>query len=139
SIPKGLSFGLNTITDDGVTQRLKYVNKGEDFQEYGRAIPDTMLTDEIKQSEAYKAFINYSTGLIPPKKTRGKGLQGKKKTVTLKKKGSISTDDNIISESAIAFELGKSINITEAKIDEEERRLHETHECLVTTKPTCVE
>nr|GEX17291.1 hypothetical protein [Tanacetum cinerariifolium] len=35
---------------------------------------DTMLTDEIKQSEAYKAFIAYSTGLIPPKKPRGKSI-----------------------------------------------------------------
>ncbi|GJT09771.1 hypothetical protein Tco_0856813 [Tanacetum coccineum] len=29
-----------------------------------------MLTDEIKQSEAYKEFISYSTGSIPPKKSR---------------------------------------------------------------------
>nr|GEW02328.1 hypothetical protein [Tanacetum cinerariifolium] len=43
---------------------------GEDFQEYGRAIPETMLTEEIKQTEAYQTFIKYSTGLIPPKKTR---------------------------------------------------------------------
>ncbi|GKE38424.1 hypothetical protein Tco_1461829 [Tanacetum coccineum] len=73
SIPKGLSSGLNTIKDDGVIQRLMFVNKGEDFQEYGRAILDTMLIDEIKQSEAYKEFIAYSTGSIPRKKTRGKG------------------------------------------------------------------
>nr|GEX02456.1 putative reverse transcriptase domain-containing protein [Tanacetum cinerariifolium] len=30
-------------------------------------------TDEIKKSEAYQAFIAYSTGLIPPKKTRELG------------------------------------------------------------------
>ncbi|GJV08578.1 hypothetical protein Tco_1346234 [Tanacetum coccineum] len=92
----GLSSGLNTIRDDGVIQRLKFMNKGDDFQEYRRAIPNTMLTNEIKQSEAYQAFISYSTGLIPPKKTRGKGLQGKKQTITPKKKSSISAEDNII-------------------------------------------
>ncbi|GJW05878.1 hypothetical protein Tco_1568301 [Tanacetum coccineum] len=43
---------------------------GEDIQEYGRAIPDAMLTDDIKQSETYQMFIKYSTGLIPPNKTR---------------------------------------------------------------------
>ncbi|GJT53484.1 retrovirus-related pol polyprotein from transposon TNT 1-94 [Tanacetum coccineum] len=46
----------------------------------------------------YKAFIDYSTGAIPPKKTRGKGSQGKKQIVTTKKKSSISADDNIIPE-----------------------------------------
>ncbi|GKE64799.1 hypothetical protein Tco_1518960 [Tanacetum coccineum] len=139
SIPKGTSSGLNTIKDDGVIQRLKFVNKGEDFQEYGRAIPDTMLTDEIKQSESYKAFIAYSTGAIPPKKTIGKGSQGNKRTVTPKKKSFISADDNIIPEPDAALKLGKSISKTEVEITEEERHIHETHERLVTAKPTSVD
>ncbi|GJU76509.1 hypothetical protein Tco_1273579, partial [Tanacetum coccineum] len=32
----------------------------------------------IKESESYQMFLKYSTGLIPPKKSRGKGSQGKK-------------------------------------------------------------
>ncbi|GJY96167.1 hypothetical protein Tco_0512528 [Tanacetum coccineum] len=92
-----------------------------------------------KLAKAYKAFIAYSTGSIPPKKTRGKWSQGKKQTITPKKKSFISTDDNIIPEPDVALELGKSINKTEAEIVEEERRLHETHECLVTSKPTGVD
>ncbi|GKB00849.1 hypothetical protein Tco_0828893 [Tanacetum coccineum] len=43
---------------------------GKDVQEYGRAIPNAMLTDNIKQYETYQMFIIYSTSLIPPKKTR---------------------------------------------------------------------
>ncbi|GKC55189.1 hypothetical protein Tco_1077934 [Tanacetum coccineum] len=127
---------INTIKDDGVLNRLKFVITGEDFQEYGRAIPDTMLTEEIKQSEAYHTFLTLSTGLIPPKKTRGKGSKGKKPSVTPKKKSLISSDDNIILEPNVALELAKSISKTEAEIAEEERRLYETHERLVTTKPT---
>ncbi|GJT38526.1 hypothetical protein Tco_0938391 [Tanacetum coccineum] len=46
---------------------------GKDFQEYGQAIPYTMLTEEIKRLETYQTFLAMSTGLIPPKKTRGKG------------------------------------------------------------------
>nr|GEY13665.1 hypothetical protein [Tanacetum cinerariifolium] len=38
-----------------------------------------MLTKEIKKSKAYKAFIDYFTGVIPPKKTRGLRLKNKKK------------------------------------------------------------
>ncbi|GJY47269.1 hypothetical protein Tco_0436332 [Tanacetum coccineum] len=134
SIAKGLSVGLNTIKDDSVIKRLKFVNKGKDYQEYGRTIPDMMLTDEIKQSEAYKAFIGYSTDLIPPKKSKGKGSQGKKQTVTPKKKSSIFTDDNIIHEPDVALELGKSISKTEAEIAKEASRVHETHKRLVTEK-----
>ncbi|GJU75036.1 hypothetical protein Tco_1266441, partial [Tanacetum coccineum] len=106
SLAKKKHSYINTIKGDGVLNRLKFVRTGEDFQEYGRDIPDTMLTDEIKQSEA---FIGYSTGLIPPKKSRGKGSQGKKAGATPKKKSSISTDDNIIPEPDVGFELGKSI------------------------------
>ncbi|GJT83445.1 hypothetical protein Tco_1057787 [Tanacetum coccineum] len=35
-------------------------------------IPETMLTEAIKQSESYQMFIKYSTGQIPFKKSRGK-------------------------------------------------------------------
>nr|GEX93845.1 hypothetical protein [Tanacetum cinerariifolium] len=93
-----------------------------------------MLTDKIKQSKAYQTVLTLSTGLIPPKKTRGKGSKRKKQTDTLKKKSSIFLKDNIIPEPDVALELGKSISKTEAEIAKEERRLHETHERLVTAK-----
>ncbi|GKA12718.1 hypothetical protein Tco_0692264 [Tanacetum coccineum] len=75
SVPKVLPFGLHTIKDDSVLSRMKFVGIRGDVQEYGRAIPDAMLTDDIKQSETYQMFIKYSTGLIPSNKTRGKGSQ----------------------------------------------------------------
>ncbi|GJS82486.1 hypothetical protein Tco_0749027 [Tanacetum coccineum] len=87
------------------------------------------------KTSTYKAFIGYSTGSIPPKKSRGKGSQGKKQTVTPKKKDSITADDNIIPEPGVSFELGMSINRIKAKIAKEARRVHETHECLVTEMP----
>ncbi|GKC70577.1 hypothetical protein Tco_1116460 [Tanacetum coccineum] len=54
--------------------------QGEDFTE----VPDdeSTLTFLIENSESYQMFIKYSTGLIPPKKSRGKGSQGKKSNVT---------------------------------------------------------
>ncbi|GKF79993.1 hypothetical protein Tco_0235561, partial [Tanacetum coccineum] len=121
---------MHTIKDDGVISRLKFVRIGEDFQEYGCAIPETMLTKGIKQSEAYRTFIKYSTGLIPIKKNRGKGLQGKNRRMS-KKKVSISADDNIIPEPDVALELEKSISFVEAEEEEAARRVHATHERLV--------
>ncbi|GKA70253.1 hypothetical protein Tco_0776317 [Tanacetum coccineum] len=73
-IPKGLSSSLNVIKDNRVLNRIKFVRIGKDAQEYGRAIPEAMLTDSIKESDTYKAFLSYSTGLVSPKKTKGKSI-----------------------------------------------------------------
>ncbi|GJY89059.1 hypothetical protein Tco_0503687 [Tanacetum coccineum] len=62
----------------GRCEIMHYPRIGKDFQEYGLPIPETMLTEGIKQSKSYKMFIKYSTSLIPPKKSRGKGSRGKK-------------------------------------------------------------
>ncbi|GJT62945.1 hypothetical protein Tco_1006478 [Tanacetum coccineum] len=89
----------------------------------------TIETKRIKQSESYQIFIKYSTSQIPPKNSRGKGSQRKKTTDTfeadvdvseesnseparkqtcnrrvIKKKVTISADDNIIPEPDIALE-----------------------------------
>ncbi|GJU17873.1 hypothetical protein Tco_1145839 [Tanacetum coccineum] len=53
-------------------------NTREDYQEYGLEIPNVTLNDTIKRSKTYQMFIKYSTGWIPPKKSKGKGSQGKK-------------------------------------------------------------
>ncbi|GJR32551.1 hypothetical protein Tco_1108783 [Tanacetum coccineum] len=105
-------------------------------------------------------FIKYSTGQIPPKKSRGKGSQRKKnvddsqetvdvseeskpepksvkrKTSSkrrIKKKVTLSADDNIISDDLDTdLELGKSINQTKAEEAEASRQVHATHARIVT-------
>ncbi|GJZ07870.1 hypothetical protein Tco_0542153 [Tanacetum coccineum] len=102
-------------------------------------------------------FIKYSTGQIPPKKSRGKGSKGKKtkdthvadvdvseesdpeppkrKTASrrvVKKKVMIFIDNNIISDDPdIALELGKSISKTKAEEAEAARQVHATHARIV--------
>ncbi|GJX71168.1 retrovirus-related pol polyprotein from transposon TNT 1-94 [Tanacetum coccineum] len=135
SIPKGLPSGLNIIKNDGVLSRMKFVRIGEDVQEYGKSVPNTMLTKAIKQSEAYKAFIGYFTCLVPPKKTIGKGSKGKQQEVTTKKKTVITIDDNIITDDPdFTFKQGKPISKTDAEIADETRRIHNTHARLVIEK-----
>ncbi|GJT26104.1 hypothetical protein Tco_0906379 [Tanacetum coccineum] len=105
-------------------------------------------------------FIKYSTGQIPPKKSRDKGLKGKKsaddsqetidvseesepepehtikKTSSkrrVKKKVTLSAADNIISDDLdAALELGKSISQTKAEEAEAARQVHATHARIVT-------
>ncbi|GJS01951.1 hypothetical protein Tco_0318459 [Tanacetum coccineum] len=147
----------HTFKDDGIVSRLKFVRIGEDYQEYGLPIFDVMLTEAIKQSESYQMFIKYSTGQIPPRKSIGKGSQGKKTTDTpvtyvdvseesepeparkektasrrvVKKKVIISADDNIIPDPDVALELGKSISLTEAEEAEAARQVHAFHARIV--------
>ncbi|GJZ93585.1 hypothetical protein Tco_0665650 [Tanacetum coccineum] len=156
-----------TIKADGIVCRLKFVIIGKDYLEYGLSIPETMLRESIKQSESYQMFIKYSTGHILPKKSRGQGSE-RKKTVDdsqetvdvseeskpepepvkrktsskrrVKKKVTLSADDNIISDDPdTALELGKSISKTEAEETEAARQVHATHARIVTEsvpKPT---
>ncbi|GJZ45118.1 hypothetical protein Tco_0592714 [Tanacetum coccineum] len=140
----------HTIKDDGIVSLLKFVRIGEDYHEYGLVIPEAMLNEAIKQLESYQMFIKYSTGQIPPKKSRGKGSQRKKTTDDsqetidvseeyepervkrktsskrrVKKKVTLSTDDNIISDDPdTALELGKSLSKTEAEEAEAARQVH---------------
>ncbi|GKF67981.1 hypothetical protein Tco_0197660, partial [Tanacetum coccineum] len=78
-------------------------------------------------------FLKYSTGQIPPKKSRGKEFEpepAKKRTASrrvAKKKVIIFADDNIIPNPDIALELGKSISINKAKKEEAVRQVHATH------------
>ncbi|GJY08857.1 hypothetical protein Tco_0377042 [Tanacetum coccineum] len=133
-------------------------------KQYGLAIPATMLNNEIIQSESYKKFILYSTGQIPLKKSRGKGSQGKmsadpteeyvdmsdksepeplirRKTSSrrVKKKATISVNDNIVPKPDIALELGKSTSLTEAKEEacNKTSSCHSCKNCLRIYPRTC--
>ncbi|GJX58520.1 hypothetical protein Tco_0289910 [Tanacetum coccineum] len=104
-------------------------------------------------------FIKYFTGQIPPEKSRGKGSKSKKavddsqETVdvseesepepepakkksasrrVVKKKVTLSADDNIISDDPdAALELAKSISQTEAEEAEAARKVHATHATIM--------
>ncbi|GJU09412.1 hypothetical protein Tco_1131808 [Tanacetum coccineum] len=102
-------------------------------------------------------FIKYSTGQIPLKKSKGKGSQGKNTACTIeetvdvseesdpeparkrtasrrvvKKKVTITVDDNIIPEPDVSLELGKSMSLTEAAKEEAARQVHATHARIMT-------
>ncbi|GJX13826.1 hypothetical protein Tco_0205584 [Tanacetum coccineum] len=143
-----------------IDHRKEKRSRCEDYQEYGLHIPDVMLTEAIKQSESYHMFIKYFTGLIPPKKSKGKGSKvkkagdesqetvdlseesepepAKKKTASIrvvKKKVTLSGADNIILDDPdAALELGKSISKIEAKEAEAARQVHATHSKPATSK-----
>ncbi|GJT13616.1 hypothetical protein Tco_0860658 [Tanacetum coccineum] len=63
-------INLHTVRDDTLLGTLKSVSKTEDCQIYGAVIPDGMINDDIKLSKAYKTYLDYATGKVPPKKAR---------------------------------------------------------------------
>ncbi|GJR60853.1 hypothetical protein Tco_1503015 [Tanacetum coccineum] len=78
-------------------------------------------------------FIKYSTGHIRPKKSRGKVKKKTSSKRRVKKKVTLSADDNIIFDDPDAsLELAKSISQTEAEEAEAARKVHATHAKIVT-------
>ncbi|GKC87157.1 hypothetical protein Tco_1147806 [Tanacetum coccineum] len=104
------------------------------------SIPDAMMNDAIKNSDSYLTYLALSTNtkvLVKRGKGKGKGPMGKTKSDTPAPKGkksSITAEDNIIPDPDEAFKLGKSISLTKAEEQDEQRRVHETYERLVTKK-----
>nr|GEZ77086.1 hypothetical protein [Tanacetum cinerariifolium] len=76
-------INLHTIRDDSLLGTLKFVSKTKDCQKYGALIPDGMINDDIKFYTAYKTYLDYAIGKVPPKKARKfkKAASPKLKTV----------------------------------------------------------
>nr|GEZ94575.1 hypothetical protein [Tanacetum cinerariifolium] len=63
-------INLHTIHDDTLLDTLKFVSKTKDYQKYGALISNVMINDDIKLYVAYKTYLDYATGKVPPKKAR---------------------------------------------------------------------
>ncbi|GKB31774.1 hypothetical protein Tco_0871175 [Tanacetum coccineum] len=113
-----------------IDHRKEKRSRREDYLEYGLSIPETMLTEAIKQSESYQMFIKYSTKSEPePESVKRKTFSKRR----VKKKVTLSADDNIIFDDPnTALEIGKSISQTEAEEAEAARQGHVTHARIVT-------
>nr|GEX21624.1 hypothetical protein [Tanacetum cinerariifolium] len=76
-------INLHTIRDDTLLGTLKFISKIKDYQKYGALIPDGMINQDIKDSKAYKTYLDYAIGKVLPKKKRkfNKPASLKRKTV----------------------------------------------------------
>ncbi|GJS63476.1 hypothetical protein Tco_0678040 [Tanacetum coccineum] len=63
-------INLHTIRDDSLLGTLKFVSKTQDYQQYGALIPDDIINQDIKDSQAYKTYYDFATGKVPPRKAR---------------------------------------------------------------------
>nr|GEV74168.1 hypothetical protein [Tanacetum cinerariifolium]GEW00224.1 hypothetical protein [Tanacetum cinerariifolium] len=63
-------INLHTVHDDTLLGTLNFISKTEDYHKYRALIPDGMINQEIKDSKAYKTYLDYATRKVPPKKAR---------------------------------------------------------------------
>nr|GEU65309.1 hypothetical protein [Tanacetum cinerariifolium] len=63
-------INLHIIRDDTLVGTLKFIFKTQDCQQYGALVPDDMISQDVKDSKAYKTYYEFATGKATPKKAR---------------------------------------------------------------------
>ncbi|GJR08070.1 hypothetical protein Tco_0790722 [Tanacetum coccineum] len=63
-------IGMHTSKDDYLINTLRFVSRKEASQKYGVVLPDCLTSLAMKESKAYKTYLGYATGAVPPKVAR---------------------------------------------------------------------
>ncbi|GJZ39923.1 hypothetical protein Tco_0586486 [Tanacetum coccineum] len=63
-------IGMHTSKDDYLINTLRFVSRKEASQKYGVVLPDCLTSPAMKESKAYKTYLGYATGEVPPKAAR---------------------------------------------------------------------
>nr|GEY14122.1 hypothetical protein [Tanacetum cinerariifolium] len=85
-----------------------------------------VIIDVIKNSTRYKAFtISAEIDYKQLKKDRHENMPYLRRVV--KKKVKITADDNIVPEPDVALQLGRSMSLTKAAVEETARQIYATH------------
>nr|GEX26106.1 uncharacterized mitochondrial protein AtMg00810-like [Tanacetum cinerariifolium] len=136
--PKVEGLNFMDVPDDTLAFLIKLGYKGPLYKHTNMFVdhmhqPWRTLASIINKCLSGKTmFIKYSTGQSPSKKSRGKVKRKTSSKRRVKKKVTMSTDDNIISDDPdTALELGKSISQTKAEEAEAARQVHATHARIV--------
>ncbi|GJV65541.1 hypothetical protein Tco_1476369 [Tanacetum coccineum] len=61
---------MDTSKDDYLINTLRFVSRKEASQIYGAVLPECLTSPEMKESKAFKTYLSYATGEVPPKVAR---------------------------------------------------------------------
>ncbi|GJU37820.1 hypothetical protein Tco_1186174 [Tanacetum coccineum] len=53
--------------DDPILTTMRFIPKHETVQKYGAILPDTLTNQAMKESDAYKTYLDFATGKVIPK------------------------------------------------------------------------
>ncbi|GJT37522.1 hypothetical protein Tco_0937387 [Tanacetum coccineum] len=97
-------IGMHTSKDDYLINTLRFVSRKEASQKYGVVLPECLTSPAMKESKAYKTYLGFATGAVPPKAARKF------------KKASPSKKDNVpIPEDEEPVKKGKRLKIAAKK------------------------
>ncbi|GJY30280.1 hypothetical protein Tco_0413775 [Tanacetum coccineum] len=63
-------IGMHTSKDVYLIDTLRFFSRREASQIYGAVLPECLTSPEMKESKAYKTYLGYATGEVPPKVAR---------------------------------------------------------------------
>ncbi|GKB26430.1 hypothetical protein Tco_0865831 [Tanacetum coccineum] len=63
-------IGMHTSKDDYLTNSLRFVSAKESTQIYGAILHECLTSPTMKESKAYKTYLGYAIGVVPPKIAR---------------------------------------------------------------------
>nr|GEU92233.1 hypothetical protein [Tanacetum cinerariifolium] len=58
---------MHTSKDDYLINTLRFFSTKESTKIYGKLLPKTLTSPEMKESKAYKTYLGYASGVVPPK------------------------------------------------------------------------
>ncbi|GKC60622.1 hypothetical protein Tco_1088220, partial [Tanacetum coccineum] len=56
--------------DDYLINTLRFVSRREASQKYRAVLPECLISPKMKESKAYKTYLSYAIGKVPPKVAR---------------------------------------------------------------------
>nr|GEV04283.1 hypothetical protein [Tanacetum cinerariifolium] len=74
---------MHTSKNDHLINTLRFISRKEASQKYGAVLPECLTNPQMKESKAYKTYLAYATGTVPPK------VAMKFKKASLSKKDSV--------------------------------------------------
>ncbi|GJV47006.1 hypothetical protein Tco_1437218 [Tanacetum coccineum] len=60
-------IGMHTSKDDYLINSLRFVSAKESTQIYGAILLECLTSPAMKENKAYKTYLGYATGVVPPK------------------------------------------------------------------------
>ncbi|GJX81599.1 hypothetical protein Tco_0331080 [Tanacetum coccineum] len=61
---------MHTARDDSILGTMRFISMSEDFQIYGSVLPKRKTNQQMRESNAYKTYLTYATGVASPKMKR---------------------------------------------------------------------
>ncbi|GKD72784.1 hypothetical protein Tco_1331066 [Tanacetum coccineum] len=85
-------IGMHTSKDDYLINTLRFVSRRETSRKYEAVLAECLTSPAMKENKAYKTYLSYATGAVPPKVAR----KFKKASPTMKDSVHVQADEELV-------------------------------------------